>query len=242
MARRPTYGHFARVTSALQEILGLPVDGLIRADLDEEIGKALKGFDGNAPDELLDYLADLHHIEVEKAPPKPVEEKAKQSVEKSGMPHWLWYALQFDGEKEIKGRRHNPRILSLFKLAHLPFVTDETPWCAAAVCAWLEMAGYMSPRNGMAKSFLQYGDQLDMPRRGAIIVFHRGRPKSPYGHVALCTEDGYVFDARGRKCIAVFGGNQGDTACHKDYPAIKLCKGGIRWPKDRVSAPYKWSA
>ena len=142
------------------------------------------------------------------------------------------------GEAEIKGNQHNNRILELFKLAFLPFRRDEVARCSAAVCAWLESAGIRSTRSGMAKSFLQWGDRLLKPKRGAIVIFDRGPPYSQWGHVALCTANDYV-SKNGVLHLPVFGGNQGDKACHKDYPAHKLCKDrstgeliGLRWPKD----------
>ena len=90
----------------------------------------------------------------------------------------------------------------------------------------------------MAKSYLNWGYVLPGPKRGAVVVFHRGNPWSSYGHVALCVANSYVYK-EGKKYVPVFGGNQGDQACHKDYPASRLCRDkkthelvAFRWPHD----------
>ena len=192
----------------------------------------LRHFDGNTAHELFDYLGDYHHIAVERAP----EEKRPALDVIYETPPWLRIALKDEGVAEIKGNQHNNRILELFKLAFLPFRRDEVAWCSAAVCAWLESAGIRSTRSGMAKSFLRWGRPIFEPKRGAIVVFDRGRPESHWGHVALCTDNNWVYK-NNVKSLPVFGGNQGDKACHKDYPAHKIHKDrksgeliGIRWP------------
>ena len=233
---RPKYPNCAQLTRAAQHQLGVEVDGFYGRETEAAMAHALRGYDGNSAEELLDYLGDYLHRIVEQEPPV-VEPKTGFRYDSD--PPWLIEALKDDGIAEIKGKKHNPRTIELFRMAFLPFRTDETAWCAAAVCAWLEAAGIRSTRNGMAKSFLRWGDVIDTPTRGAIVVFNRGNPLSHYGHVALCTKSHYVYKPRNpNPYVAVFGGNQGDQACHKLYPASKLCRDkhgnlvAFRWPKD----------
>ena len=229
MTRRPKYRNYAKLTIEFQEKVGLKPDGLIGRETDEAMRQLLKGYDGN---DLFGYLSDYEHIAVERAPSiiRPADKVLLET------PRWLKYALTLDGIEEIKGSKHNPKIIELFELAYLPFDTDETAWCSAMVCACLEAVKIRSTRNGMAKSFLNFGVKLRRPKRGAIAVFDRGAPGGPWGHTAFITANDYVYK-NDIPFIPVFGGNQGDKACHKDYPARKLCKNkrtgdliGIRWP------------
>lgn len=233
MQRKPRYPQCARITSAVQGVVGVDADGFYGKHTEQAVKTALAHYDGNTAAELLEYLSDYDHIAVEKAPEE--RRPAVDIIEET--PSWLREAFKDRGIAEIKGRQHNNRIIELFKKAFLPFRTDETPWCAAAVCAWLESVGIRSTRSGLAKDFLYWGKSLTAPKRGAIVVFNRGNPNSYSGHVALCTENNYIVKDNGRTYVPVFGGNQGDQACHKDYPASKLCHNkhgelvAFRWPE-----------
>lgn len=227
--RKPKYPHCAKITRAVQITLGVDADGFYGKHTEAAVRKALEEFDG---EDILEFLSDYDHIAVEKSPSivRPADKVLLET------PRWLKHALELDGEAEIKGSQHNPKIVNLFKLSYLPFNTDETAWCSAMVCAVLELAGVRSTRNGMAKSYLNFGIKLRRPKRGAIAVFDRGKPGTPWGHTAIITANDYVYKDN-VAFLPVFGGNQGDKACHKDYPARKLCKDkqgeivGIRWPE-----------
>lgn len=51
-------------------------------------------------------------------------------------PKWLVEARRYIGEREIKGPKHNPKILQMWKdIKRGGIKDDETPWCAAFVGA-----------------------------------------------------------------------------------------------------------
>ena len=67
--RTPRYPQCARITSSVQEICGVEADGFYGRHTERAVAEMLKGFDGNSGEELLDYIADYHHIQVEKSEP-----------------------------------------------------------------------------------------------------------------------------------------------------------------------------
>jgi uncharacterized protein (TIGR02594 family) len=124
-------------------------------------------------------------------------------------PAWLEEAKPLVGEREIKGTKHNPKIVHLWHDAHLSHVRDdETAWCAAFVGASLERAGYRSTRRPNARSYTTWGIDvmesgvLHVPL-GAILVFSRP-PSEWMGHVAFAV--GYNKHMK----ILALGGNQSD--------------------------------
>ncbi len=86
-----------------------------------------------------------------------------------------------------------------------------TAWCAAFVNATLKKGGYEGTGSNMARSFLDWGQEVDKPTRGDLAVFSRGDPNGPYGHVGFF--EGYNPDGT----IKVLGGNQGDAVSYASY-------------------------
>ena len=71
---------------------------------------------------------------------------------------WLDEARKHLGLKEIKGPKHAQAILDMWKAIKRGGIRDdETPWCAAFVCACLERVGIQSTRFESAKSYLSWG-------------------------------------------------------------------------------------
>lgn len=133
---------------------------------------------------------------------------------------WLAEGRKFIGLTEIKGPKHNPEILQMWKdIKRGGIKDDETPWCAAFVGAMLERVGIKSSRFESAKSYLSWGDSIPMPVYGCVAVFTR----EGGGHV------GFVVGQAANGDLLILGGNQSDAV------NIKAFK------KDRVSG-YRWSA
>jgi uncharacterized protein (TIGR02594 family) len=80
-----------------------------------------------------------------------------------------------------------------------------TAWCAAYVNATLAQAGMEGTGSNMARSFLDWGQEVQQPQKGDLAVFSRGDPNGPFGHVGFF--DGYNEDGT----IRVLGGNQGSA-------------------------------
>jgi uncharacterized protein (TIGR02594 family) len=147
-------------------------------------------------------------------------------------PPWMRKAALDVGVRELPGIATHKRITEFYSHTNLtrqPEKLDdsETSWCAAAMCCWLEESGYRSPRSAKARSFLGYGEPLQRPKLGCIVVFSRGDPAGQQGHVAL-----YVEPAPNSR-LWVLGGNQGNSVRYSNsYELARVL--GYRWPTEQL--------
>ena len=140
-------------------------------------------------------------------------------------PHVL-YAARYVGLQERQNRAQ------LRSLVGVDPVRIE--WCAAFVNAILERHGIpgsdsVSDTPLMARSFLDWGEPTDEPKRGDIVIFRRGN-SSWQGHVAIYLG---TVERNGRTYYRTLGGNQNDSVNVSEYPASALL--GIR----RISNPLQ---
>lgn len=134
-------------------------------------------------------------------------------------PKWLVEARRYIGEREIKGPKHNPKILQMWKdIKKGGIKDDETPWCAAFVGAVLERVQITSTRFESAKSYLSWGTKLDEPVYGCVAVFTR----SGGGHV------GFVVGRDARGDLMILGGNQNDEVNIRAFSPSRVSS--YRWP------------
>ena len=137
-------------------------------------------------------------------------------------PVWLTEARKLMGVREIKGQKHHPEIVQMWKdIKRGGIKDDETPWCAAFVGAMLERVGVKSTRFESAKSYLDWGQLLALPVVGCIVIFTR----EGGGHV------GFVVGRDTKGNLLVLGGNQGDEVNIRSFPVSRVT--GYRWPIDR---------
>lgn len=136
-------------------------------------------------------------------------------------PAWMTLARGERGVREGDGAADNPTVLQYYADAGHPDIDhDSVAWCAAFACAMLERAGFSSPKQLTARSFLTWGKEIGGPRVGAIVVLKRGR-SAWQGHV------GFVA-AWGEGWVAVLGGNQGDSVSVEHFPTDRVL--GYRMP------------
>lgn len=124
---------------------------------------------------------------------------------------------------------HNPKVVQYFAdVGHDWVDDDETAWCAAFVGAHLERAGLKSTRALNARSYLDWGEPVELQdaEPGDIAVFWRVDPNSWQGHVAF-------FNREGNSSIMVLGGNQKNQVNVSAYAKSRLL--GIR----RMPAPQQ---
>lgn len=125
----------------------------------------------------------------------------------------LLTAMQsYRGMCEIKGSKHNKKLLALAKKAGFDWYTqDEIPWCAVMMNICCMIAEIPGTKSAMAKSFLKWGKpvNLETARKNigtVIAIFHRGESENdPSGHVTVVesiSEDGTYIHG--------IGGNQSD--------------------------------
>jgi uncharacterized protein (TIGR02594 family) len=125
--------------------------------------------------------------------------------------------------REIVGKQHNPGVVNYWKQGKVPLTVtdDETPWCAAFVCAALELSGIRSPRTPRARGFASGATLTPCDARlGAIVVLSSDRGPAS-GHVGFLT-------GIGNGTLVLLGGNQGNRVCEAPISASKLV--AMMWP------------
>jgi uncharacterized protein (TIGR02594 family) len=142
---------------------------------------------------------------------------------------WLEIAEKEIGQKEIRGGE-NKRILEYLATTTFKSKEDETPWCSAFVNWCLKQAGIEGTDSAAAKSWLDWGNEIDKPVSGCICVIHqkqKGTDKktgsSSGYHVAFYLRDD-------GKRIWLLGGNQGDSVKESSFglASYEIC--GYRLP------------
>jgi uncharacterized protein (TIGR02594 family) len=112
-------------------------------------------------------------------------------------------ASQFIGLHERKNRREIVELISVDPA--------RTPWCAAFLNAILEKIGYEGTGSNHARSFLKYGQSVKEPQVGDIVVLGK--------HVGIYEGTTYI---RGKKYVAVLGGNQRNGVRVSYFPASRV--------------------
>lgn len=134
-------------------------------------------------------------------------------------PLWLEIARQDVGLREIPGAATAPKIARWLADLKAWWRDDETPWCGTACAAWMRAAGQDIPKHWYrAKAWADWGQPLQYPAHGCIVVFER----QGGGHVGLVVGE----DSAGR--LLVLGGNQGDAVNVRAFPRDRVI--AHRWP------------
>ena len=154
---------------------------------------------------------------------------------------WVAEARSWIGTAEIKGIKHNPKIVGIWPAIGITwFKDDETPWCAGALTLWLKRARAWAQRNGgavalphpakpaAALSYLDYGRGLSKPAYGSIAV----KKRKGGGHV--CIVVGVYPDGR----LGCLGANQDDQVKISPYRASDFET--FRWPTGNVPDPIRY--
>lgn len=140
-------------------------------------------------------------------------------VRYQGMPPYIETATSFIGKHERKDRKELRELLKIDPV--------RTEWCAAFVNKILEEhripgSDYYHENPLMARSFLAWGESVDIPRPGDVVVFPRG-DQGWQGHVGFYvgteTKDNIEY-------YVILGGNQNDEVNLQYFPANKAI--GIR--------------
>lgn len=136
---------------------------------------------------------------------------------------WMPIAI---AERGINERDNPARVKEYHKVGNGVALSEDTPWCAG-FCGWsLVQAGYKSSRSAMARSYLNYGAQVDRNNvpYGAIAVM-RGTRGPSSGHVAFVVKD------LGDK-VQCIGGNQSTDGGKKFDDGGRVTM--VNFKKDKV--------
>lgn len=153
------------------------------------------------------------------APPK-APPYVKDALRDIGLQEWVK-----SGDKKVS----NPQVQRIVAKAlgkdEWKGDTIATPWCAYYINAKLEWNNNRGTKNGMARSFLKWGTEVEEDdwQVGDIVVIWRGQYDD---HVT-----GHVFFLLwwDENSLVGVGGNQGDKVCIQAFPRRKLL--GVRRPK-----------
>jgi len=126
--------------------------------------------------------------------------------------------------REIQGPEAHPRILEWFAHTTLDTDSDETANCSAAMCAWHEESGIVSPRSAAARSWATWGIEVhgwQNVRPGDVMVEWRGHPDSWKGHVSMICD--WPVHSMTQTCIGANQRERGfDRVCIKERLTDKV--------------------
>jgi uncharacterized protein (TIGR02594 family) len=132
-------------------------------------------------------------------------------------PAWLVRAENERDISEIPGAKHNPRIVEYFEVCTYKAKEDEVPWCAAFVSSMLEWSRVRSTRSAAAKSYLNWGREIEAPTIGCIVVTTRpgGTKEKPLYHVGF-------FVGKSDTGIFILSGNYRNTVCTAEFSESRV--------------------
>ncbi len=137
------------------------------------------------------------------------------------LPVWLLAAQAEKGVSTYPPGQSNPRITEYHALTALRGYDDKASWCSSFMNWVFVQVGMTGTGSALARSWLDWGQPLEQPVPGCVVVLHRDDPASWKGHVSfyLRTEGERIF---------LFGGNQLDAVREHSYPLNSVL--GYRWP------------
>jgi len=121
------------------------------------------------------------------------------------MAPWLRMAYGEIGVAEVRGARHNERVLE-YHASSGRARTDEVPWCASFVNWCLSEAGIRGTGSAWSLSFLNWvnGVTIDEPVHGCIAVIDNG---NHHGHVGFVVGTAVSNSSH----YVLLGGNQSNS-------------------------------
>lgn len=128
--------------------------------------------------------------------------------------------------KEFPGDPDNPRIVEYQRTTSLgsaDAANDETSWCSSFVNWCMMKADIRRTKNAMARSWLNWGREIQSPVPGCVVIFWRISPTSSNGHVGFYTGETDTH-------IILLGGNQSDSVSIAKHPKERVI--GYRMPRD----------
>ena len=145
---------------------------------------------------------------------------------------WMTIAEAEVGVREnAAAGQHNKRIIEFHKSTSLRATEDEVPWCSSFVNWVMIESGRTGTKSAAAKSWLNWGTELDTPRAGAITVIKK---KVAGADKATGSSSGFhvaFFVSETNTQLRLLGGNQSDSVKYSNFLVSKYDIKGYRWPK-----------
>jgi len=146
---------------------------------------------------------------------------------------WLDYAEGELGQRELRGAKHNPRILGYHATTSLGDwgrSRDEVAWCSSFVNWCFVKAGVEGTDNALARSWLRWGRKVELEdwELGDVMVIKRkkrGADKRTGSRGGYHV--GFPYRVTGRY-VLLLGGNQSDSVCFSRYRWRRYLHVGLR--------------
>lgn len=119
------------------------------------------------------------------------------------------------GVEELSGSQHNPRVLAYHAATNSGAKVDEEAWCAAFVSFILEALKIKSTKSAWSLSYKTWGEKLERPVVGCVVVFTRPEAGPNKGHVAF-------FVSEDADKVYVLGGNQSNKVSIAGYDKSRV--------------------
>ncbi|SHI63181.1 TIGR02594 family protein [Rubritalea squalenifaciens DSM 18772] len=144
----------------------------------------------------------------------------QQHLDAAGLtkvPAYAERAQEYLGLSEVPGAESNRTILGWIR-SFFSWAKDdgELAWCAIFINTMLAKSGIRGTGSAAARSFLQWGEPVEKPRKGDIVVFWRGSRQGWQGHVGL------YWGEAGSEHIYCLGGNQANRVSIAKYPRSRV--------------------
>lgn len=114
------------------------------------------------------------------------------------------------GVHENGGRESNKRIIEYDSTTTLKSQSESMPWCSSFVNWVVTQAGIEGTHSAAAKSWLSWGDRIDQPIPGCIVVLKRGNNPA-HRHV------GFFIDHQSN-LVRLINGNYSNKVCYAMFP------------------------
>ncbi|MEO6016344.1 MAG: TIGR02594 family protein [Polaromonas sp.] len=134
---------------------------------------------------------------------------------------WMVVAMAELGVSTCPAGTSNPRVTQYHDHTNLRGYDDKASWCSSFANWCFAQVGVAGTGSALARSWLEWGQALDAPVPGCVVVLYRDDPLSWKGHV------GFYLRADAQH-IHLLGGNQLDQVREHFYPLA--CVLGYRWP------------
>ncbi|WP_426322522.1 TIGR02594 family protein [Pseudoduganella sp. R-43] len=136
-------------------------------------------------------------------------------------PPWLAIAIGELGIAAYPVGSSNPRINSYHAGTNIEGYDDKVSWCSSFVNWSFAQAGIAGTASALARSWLEWGEEIERPVPGCVAVLWRDDPASWKGHVGFYLREDPEF-------VHLLGGNQLGQVREHFYPKSMVL--AYRWP------------
>ena len=137
--------------------------------------------------------------------------------------HWVKVAYEECGIKVLAAGQSNPRITQYHQGTNIAGYNDKAAWCSSFINWVFNQVGISGTRSALARSWLDWGVELESPIRGCVVVLEREDPDCWKGHV------GFYLRTQGQR-VYLLGGNQLGEVREHHYDLSTVL--AYRWPDD----------